>query len=608
MARSPVTCRSYNAARTGANTSETILTPQNVGSNLLVKRFSLAFDDDPRLEAQPLYVPGVTMNDGKVHNVVYICTMANNIWTFDANTGQRIWPQPINLGRPITPKPTPFPGFPSSTEIDVWGINVKWGILSTPVIDLDSKTLFAVCWTSPTGKVEDAMFQLHAVDLASGAPRRPPLTIEASSPAQVAPGKPVPTFIAARQKQRTSLLLTSVPRKTVFIGCGMVHEERDPTHGWILAYDVQTFRQTAAWCTTPNGTGSGIWQAGQGPASDENGDIYVMTGNYGVLDQTGDPVPPAAGDLPESFVKLHYTPPATATGTGKLEAVAFFMPFQDAARNGHGDDDFQDYDLGSGGPLPLPGLDLVVGAGKDGVLYVLPKDTNQFGKGSDFSRLKQIPIFLTYFPGFGIDASNSHNLDKLYDGKTHHLHGSPVFWVSPSEGPMLFVWGENECLRAWAINASGQTRFFAKSAEVASAGVGGRGGMPGGFLTVSSNGNTPHTGIVWATAPISGDANRFVVEGILRAYDASTLDPKGNPDGTPRLKLLWDSTHIPGNTFHHSKFCPPVVADAQVFVPTYDGRVDVYGLATPPHLSFGPLPTNADRVPESVLEHREEQL
>jgi hypothetical protein len=65
---------------------------------------------------------------------------------------------------------------------------------------------------------------------------------------------------------------------------------------------------------------------------------------------------------------------------------------------------------------------------------------------------------------------------------------------------MLFCWGENECLRAWTINGTGQVSFVAKSAEVASAGMGGKGGMPGGFLAVTSNGSSPNTGIVWATA------------------------------------------------------------------------------------------------------------
>jgi outer membrane protein assembly factor BamB len=157
---------------------------------------------------------------------------------------------------------------------------------------------------------------------------------------------------------------------------------------------------------------------------------------------------------------------------------------------------------------------------------------------------------------------------------------------------MLFVWGENETLRAWTVDAAGKVTFLAKSQETASAGLGGIGGMPGGFPVVTSNGETPNTGIVWATAPISGDANRHVVDGILRAYDATSLDPVPNSDGTPRLKLLWDSTHIPGNHFKFAKFCPPVVADGKVFVPTYEGRVDVYGVvAAPPH---GPVPTNAN--------------
>jgi hypothetical protein len=132
----------------------------------------------------------------------------------------------------------------------------------------------------------------------------------------------------------------------------------------------------------------------------------------------------------------------------------------------------------------------------------------------------------------------------------------------------------------------------AKSAEIASAGMTGKGGMPGGFPTVSSNGDEPHTGIVWATAPVSGDANRFVVDGILRAYDASALDPVKNADGTSRLKLLWDSRH---NAFKFSKFCPPVVADGRVLVATYEGRVDIYELpsAPPP----GPVPTNANLGP-----------
>jgi len=95
-----------------------------------------------------------------------------------------------------------------------------------------------------------------------------------------------------------------------------------------------------------------------------------------------------------------------------------------------------------------------------------------------------------------------------------------------------------------------------------------------------------------ATAPISGDANKHVVPGILRTYDATALDPIKNADGTARLKLSWDGTHVPRNHFGHSKFCPRVVTDGKVFVPTYNGRVDVYTLAVP--TGGHPLPTNAN--------------
>jgi len=116
--------------------------------------------------------------------------------------------------------------------------------------------------------------------------------------------------------------------------------------------------------------------------------------------------------------------------------------------------------------------------------------------------------------------------------------------------------------------------------------------MPGGILAVTSNGKNPNTGSVWATAPVAAEASKCVGEGILRAYDASKLGHTNNADGSPRLRLLWDSKHIPGNHFSFSKFCPPVVVDGKILVPTYDGRVDIYGLVVAPH--DGPLPTNAN--------------
>jgi outer membrane protein assembly factor BamB len=154
-----------------------------------------------------------------------------------------------------------------------------------------------------------------------------------------------------------------------------------------------------------------------------------------------------------------------------------------------------------------------------------------------------------------------------------------VFWESAA-GKMLFCWGENGNLRAWHIDAHGVVTFAAAGPEVASGlgpGPSGLGGMPGGMLCLSADGDTPHTAVVWGLAPRDGDANMQVTPGILRAYDATQFDT--NPDGSKKLRLLWDTQNF-GNAvnFNHNKFGVPVVANGKVYVPTYDGRVDVYAL------------------------------
>ena len=158
-----VLTRSYTNARTGATTEETVLTPALVGSNLLVKHFSLDVNDDPRIEAQPLFVSGVQIGGQAPRDIVYVCTMANNVWAFDADTGQAVWPKPVNLGRPLLPGPF---------EIQLFNINIHWGILSTPVIDLATNTIYIVCWTSPDGSLANAQFQVHALDIATGQQRQ----------------------------------------------------------------------------------------------------------------------------------------------------------------------------------------------------------------------------------------------------------------------------------------------------------------------------------------------------------------------------------------------------------------------------------------------------
>jgi len=575
-----VLTRSYDNGRTGSNLTETTLTPALVASKGLQRVRSFHVPDDPRIEAQPLYVPGLQMPDGQKHDVLFVASMGNTLWAFDVN-GKGSWHTP-QLGAPFEPPATNKPGQHRSTGIDAWGINIKWGILSTPVIDLDaaaphSRRMYLTNWMlQPNG--QPALF-LHQIDINRMQEIGQPKPIQASMKNQQ--GRTV--TLQPNQKQRAALLLVPLRghHKTLFIATTGGESPGAP-HGWMVAFDVDTFTQTAAWVSTPSTFGGGMWHASQGPAADAEGNVYAITGNGGYEQHHKNDIRDFNGttDFAEAIVRLKYT----HTGAGAtLTLDDWFIPFRDSDRKTDANYDYRDQDLGSAAPVLPPDNTLLLGGGKDGLLYVL--DRHHLGKVVDnLSVLKSPPIYVTY-DGIGLPVSG--NIDfllgnpALNPSKTHHLHGSPVYW-NGSNGPMIFTWGENESLRAWKLNiATGQVTFVGKGAEVASAALAnspvGIGGMPGGMLSLSSNGTHPNTGIVWSLAPIDGDANHDVVAGIARAYDATNLDPTPLDPETPRLKLLWDSQRV-GITFNHSKFCTPVVADGKLFVPTYDGTVDVYEL------------------------------
>ena len=140
----------------------------------------------------------------------------------------------------------------------------------------------------------------------------------------------------------------------------------------------------------------------------------------------------------------------------------------------------------------------------------------------------------------------------LHANRTHHQHASPLFWDSPDLGPVVYCW-ENENLRAWSVHADGRLTYLACSAEQASAQSHvPAGGMPGGMLTLSTNGQQRHSGIVWALIPYF-DANKGVSPGRLLAYDATNFGTFG--DGSKQLRVLWDSEDW-SLTFSFNKFNP----------------------------------------------------
>src|SRR5215470_16453726 len=81
-AQSDVLTGGYDNSRSNANINETILTASSVNKGSFSKLFSLAVDG--QIYAQPLYVRSVTIPNRGTHNVLYVATMHNSIYAFDA--------------------------------------------------------------------------------------------------------------------------------------------------------------------------------------------------------------------------------------------------------------------------------------------------------------------------------------------------------------------------------------------------------------------------------------------------------------------------------------------------------------------------------------------
>jgi hypothetical protein len=232
-------------ARTGANTSESILTPANVTNS-----FGKLFTDnvDGQVYAQPLYIQNLSIGGG-IHNVVYVCTESNSVYAFDADTVSNIYWRD-KLG-------TPFPA-PCSDLTPVIGIT------STPVIDLARGTIYVET------KLSTGSHELHALSLTNGAEKfGGPATLAATG------------FTGSIQHQRSGLLLLS---NVVYLGFAS-HCDMGAYHGFLLGYNATNLNLLYTFNTTPSGSEGGIWSSGMAPAADTNGNIYVMTGN-GTFDGT----------------------------------------------------------------------------------------------------------------------------------------------------------------------------------------------------------------------------------------------------------------------------------------------------------------------------------
>jgi hypothetical protein len=515
----------YNNARTGAVLDESVLNTTNVGSGKFGRLWTLYADG--QVVAQPLYVsnlpidttgnPNTPLVQG-TFNAVIIATMHNTVYVYEADQERR-GPEGRTVPLWATWLGPPRPG---SKDIDMWSTNdPEWGILSTPVVSDDRKTLFVVAWHDDGA--QGLRYRLHALDLKSGKHRQAPVAIGPSSSDPARPCQPQNAFNPCSQKQRAALLLSD---GILYVGFG-----GDGNRGALFAFDAETLARRAFWSPTPTGRDGGIWQSGQGPAADARGDIYLMTGN-GTFDADR-----GGQNFGNSFVRLRLE-------GDTLVMKDYFTPCNFKFLNQ------LDLDLGSGGPVLLPDSPArIVSGGKEGVLYVLAQ--------ADLGKYRASPT--------APDCRNENAIQEVHafgpqdhDGQRHwgNIHGSPVFWKGP-DSARVYAWGENNPLKAYRfaqgkLQDVGSPKMSAFRPPL---------GMPGGMLALSANGDKGGTGVVWAVVPLDGDANRQRgVKGIVLAFDAQDVS-----------RTLWTSEQIAerDRLGLFAKFTPPLAVGGKVFVATY---------------------------------------
>ncbi|HEY4784884.1 MAG TPA: PQQ-binding-like beta-propeller repeat protein, partial [Bacteroidales bacterium] len=169
----------YDNTRLGWNNKELILNTNNVNSNTFGLVFSRPVDD--QIYAQPLIVSNLLIN-GFPHNVVYVATVNNTVYAFDADDPTQNTPLwSINLtpsgSRPV--KSSDFNGAPLCPT-GYFDFSGNIGIVGTPVIDTLSFTIYLVSrdFNSNTNQFEQF---LHAMDIRTGSEKTgSPVSISAT--------------------------------------------------------------------------------------------------------------------------------------------------------------------------------------------------------------------------------------------------------------------------------------------------------------------------------------------------------------------------------------------------------------------------------------------
>ena len=527
--------RGYDPGLSGANLQETILNTNNVAPNKFGLVFKLPVDDN--VYAQPLYVPNVALPGHGTHNVVYVATMSDTLYAFDADAGGTpLWS--VNFATLVGATPVPIAEFTFSGNKNIIG---NLGILSTPVIDASTNIMYLVACTLENNTLA---YRLHAVDITTGAePYGPGMLISGSYGA--APN--TSTFDARYQTQRVSLALSG---EQVVFAFGAVELEYPGGYvGWVMAYNKVSLQQSGIFATVTTGSrGGGVWQSGRPPAVDSGGHVYLFTGNGYGNGYDG------VHDFSESVLKLD---PANG-----LALKSWFTPGNWSSL------DNADLDMASSGPLLIPQTSLLAGGGKNCELYVLK--TASLGK---------------------FNANDAQVVQKEQICPSS-IRGGPVYWQrsAANGGPLLYNWGASDWVKAYSFN--GITFGTSPSSQGS-----GTQAWPGGILALSAYGQRQSTGVLWATVATNGDVeNNPPVPGELRAFDADNVSRElWNSDMDPAHDAFGNfAKFVPPSIANGRVY----VATSSTQVAVY-GLLPLYTLF-PGSLAFGSQTVNTASAPAVI--------
>jgi uncharacterized protein (TIGR03437 family) len=492
----------YDNNRTNANLNEGILNTNNVNPTQFGKLY--AYPVDGQVCAQPLYVHSLSMPDKGTLNVLYVATMNNSVYAFDADAASGTAPLwQVNLGGAVNPAYFSIAGAAPYTDIQR-----EVGILSTPVIDRVGNTIYVV---NETVTGSSLAFFLHALDLATGSEKlNGPVQIQATvagtgwgGTGDAVNGQ-LP-FLPAGHIQRPGLLLAN---GSIYIGFGS-HGDYAPWHGWMVAYNATDLpQQTAVFNTTPSAAGSSIWQGGRGLAADADGSIYCSTGNgnYDGVMSWGETV-------------LRLTP--------TLSIADWFTPAEYAAWTD------EDEDFGSNGPILVPGTNFLIAGGKAGLVALIDR-TDMGHEGLDTNALQVFEAV----PNSQFAIFNS------------------ALWNRP-DGPILYVWGDDDVLREFQMqNGAFNTTPLATYRSAGN-------GLPFSGMTVSSNAFVPGSGIFWATTTPAYEG--MPTTGTLHAFDATNVSQElWNSDMQGTRDTLGSFTKFANPTVANGKVYVPTASNQVV--------------------------------------------